>query len=196
MTLDFNHLQSQFTDFLSGHRQYQETLSLVQRNSEGKIWLIGGFLYRNLARQLYGVAPPAEVDFDFLVQKLHSPVDLPNPWEQRTNRNGNPKWVNRKVSSFSIDIIPLENVKYTVVNKLTPTLDNYLMGVPLTIQSIAYDVEEQRIIGEVGIRALEEKSIRVHHPEFAAFAAQRKEKTLHDYIWDKAIQLGFKAMAP
>jgi len=33
---------------------FLEILELVKQNSKGKIWLMGGFLYRNLVSALYG----------------------------------------------------------------------------------------------------------------------------------------------
>ena len=35
-------------------QKFLEVFDLVEQNSKGKIWLIGGFIYKNLASSLYG----------------------------------------------------------------------------------------------------------------------------------------------
>ena len=34
--------------------EFAEVLDIARRNSSGKIWIIGGFVYRHIIRELYG----------------------------------------------------------------------------------------------------------------------------------------------
>jgi hypothetical protein len=134
-----------------------------------------------------------DVDLDFLVEKVQPEFYLPPGWEQHTGRFGNPKLIKGKLM---IDFVPLATVYSIVKRNLPPTIENYLSGTPLTIQSIAYDLQEQQLLGEVGLQAIQERRVVVHNREMAEYAAKMKGKPLDDYIFEKALQLGFKAMAP
>lgn len=82
--------------FLSGIKsrlEFAESLDVVRRNSSGRIWLVGGFVYRTIASQLYGLPEP-ESDLDFVVENPVLEFDLPNGWRVDSNRYGNPKLVN------------------------------------------------------------------------------------------------------
>ncbi|HLD05561.1 MAG TPA: hypothetical protein VJG90_07610 [Candidatus Nanoarchaeia archaeon] len=55
-----------FKRALQDNPTYEEALEIVRKNSTGKIWIIGGFVARNIAYQLYG-HPEPNSDFDFIV---------------------------------------------------------------------------------------------------------------------------------
>ena len=135
-----------FLDYAKNNSEFNESLALVKQNSTGNIWLIGGFVYRNISSVLYGTPVP-EIDLDFIVE---TPLDLqlPRGWELRVNRYNNPKWVN---GSRQIDFVPINTVHSIVRRGIEPTIQNYLTGTPLTVQSIAYDVNNREIIGDIGI---------------------------------------------
>ena len=181
--------------FLSGVKdceEFPEALKIVKRNSSGKIWLIGGFVYRTIAGQLYGLPKP-EVDLDFVVEYSLFDFDLPSGWRADKNRFGNPKLVNGKKQ---IDYVPLGNIYSILQRQIEPTIENYLTGVPLTVQSVAYDVNENRIIGEIGIDALQRRVVEVNDLLFAEYAANKKNKSLQAMIEDKADGLGFTPIFP
>ena len=172
--------------------EFYEAIDIVGGNSSGKIWLIGGLVYRTIARQLYGTPRP-EADLDFIVEKTVTTFMLPDGWDIRINHFGNPKFVNGK---RQIDYVPLDNIKSIQDRGLQPSIENYFSGTPLTVQSIAYDVQEDRVIGEVGINAILKREIAIHHLLFARYAAQKKGKSLEAYIKEKAQQVGFRAVLP
>src|SRR3990167_4093868 len=154
--------------FLSGVKNCQEfieALEIVKRNSSGKIWLIGGFVYRTITSQLYGLPKP-EVDLDFVVENSVLEFDLPDGWIVNINRYGNPKLVNGKKK---IDYVPLRNIHSIIQRKIEPTIENFLTGVPLTVQSVVYDVNENRVIGEIGINALQRKVVEANNVSFAEY---------------------------
>ncbi len=181
--------------FLSGVKdceEFSEALEIVKKNSSGKIWLIGGFVYRIIASQLYGLPKP-EVDLDFIVQTPVLEFNLPNGWMLERNRFGNPKLVNGKKQ---IDYVPLEKIHSILQRQIEPTIENYLTGVPLTVQSVAYDFYENRVIGEVGINALKRKVVEVNDLPFAEYAARKKKQSLQEMIKEKAEGLGFTPIFP
>jgi len=50
----YNDLSELFADIVSENETFNVALHIVKENSlDGKIWLIGGFLYRNLVNSLY-----------------------------------------------------------------------------------------------------------------------------------------------
>lgn len=55
---------------------FQEALEIGRKNSHGKIWLIGGFLYKNLAHSLYG-SKKSTKDFDLVIEDPKSNLVLP-----------------------------------------------------------------------------------------------------------------------
>ena len=83
---------------------------------------------------------------------------------------------------------------YFVQHGIEPTVDKYLERTPLTIQSIAYDTVDKKVFGDVGIKALYEKTVTVHHPEVAARIASLKGKTVEQLVREKADSLGFRAV--
>jgi len=181
--------------FLSGVKdceEFPEALEIVKRNSSGKIWLIGGFVYRTIASQLYGLSKP-EVDLDFVVENPVSDFDLPNDWRVDKNRFGNPKLVNGKKQ---IDYVPLRNIYSILQRQIEPTIENFLTGVPLTVQSVAYDINENRVIGEIGIDALQRRVVEANDLLFAEYAAQKKSKSLQAMIQEKADGSGFTPIFP
>lgn len=169
-------------------KEFENTIEIVSRNSYGKIYLIGSRIYKGAASKLYGTAKPTG-DYDFVIEELSKHIILPEGWELHENRFGNPKFTSEKLS---IDAVPLKNVNSIKRRELTPTILNYLTGTPLTVQSIAYDIFEDELFGEVGIQAIIDKTVSINNQEEAKIAAQKKEMTLNDYVKKIADSLQFK----
>lgn len=172
--------------------EFPEALEIVKKNSSGKIWLIGGFVYKTIASQLYGLPKP-KVDLDFVVEYPVTDFNLPSGWRADKNRFGNPKLMKGKKQ---IDYVPLGNIYSIIQRQIEPTIENFLTGVPLTIQSVAYDVNKNRVIGEIGIDALQRKVVEVNDLHFAEYAAKKKNKSLQSMIQEKADDLGFTPIFP
>jgi hypothetical protein len=175
-------------------QELSRALEIVKINSKGNIWLIGGFIYRNIAHQLYNSQKP-KVDLDFIIERETESYYLPMEWAKSENRFGNPKFIN-VITHESIDFVPLENIYSIKRRKLEPLIENYLSGVPLNIQSIAFDVYQNKIIGEAGINAIKNKTVEVNDIYFAKYAAKKKGIKLNQMIKEKAEDLGFKAVYP
>ena len=134
-----------------------------------------------------------EVDLDFVVEYPVSDFDLPDGWRVDKNRFGNPKLISGRKQ---IDYVPLEKIYSILQRQIEPTIENYLTGVPLNVQSVAYDINEKRVIGEIGINALLRRVVEVNDLFFAEYAAQKKGKSLREMIQEKADELSFTPIFP
>ena len=95
-----------------------------------------------------------------------------------------------------MDFVPLNNVNSIIRRGLPATVENYLTGVPLNIQSIAFDINNNRIFGDIGIRALLDKTIAVNNLEEAKIVSDHKKKPIDQIIKEKAETLNFTAVFP
>lgn len=165
---------------------FVEVLELVKQNSKGKIWLMGGFLYRNLAAALYGGETYTK-DIDFLVEEREDFIKKVSGWNLKINRYGAQNYFREGNFTSFTDLRKVAR-HYGVVKS---TALKFIEETPLDIQSIAYDLDENKLIGEKGIKALKNKMIKVNNKEQAEFYAKRKEKELKDIIIRKATQMNF-----
>ncbi len=181
-------LEKSFREFIESDALYQEAFRIVQHNSSGKIWLIGGYLSRNLANILYGTGEPDKGDIDFIVEKLN-PYFFASDWGIRINSYGNPKL---RKGAVRMDVVPLDNVLSIRQRSLEPTIENYLTGVPLTFQSIAYDTTSGKIIGGIGKHSLKTRTIGINSPELIASTARKKGMTIDEYVDKYCRSFGFR----
>ncbi len=187
-TIPMKSLENSFEIFLK-NPSFQEALELVRMNSEGKIWIIGGYVYKNLASALYGTSA-YEYDIDFIVEKRNDELLEVPGWNFRTNRYGNKNYIREKNEMSFTELSKAVRVS----GALNPTIEDFLKETPLNIQSIAYDIEQHSLIGEIGIEALQSKIVKVNYLPQAEFYTHRKEKTLEQILQEKAQELGFQAI--
>ena len=185
-------LQDSFKRELDSSEVYSEARRIILNNSLGGVWLIGGAVFRNLAYLVHTSKKP-NVDLDFIVEHDKTPHILPEGWAEGINRFENPKFFN---ANKQIDLIPLSNIYSIISRNLSPTIGNFLSGVPLTMQALVYDVKNEKLIGEKGLDALQRKVVEVNDLRFAKYAAKKKGKSLRQYIQEKADELGFLAVFP
>lgn len=180
---------------------FLDALAIVKANSSGKMWLTGSYLYRLLASHLY----PQGMDLrywrfstplDFLVETFVD-LRLPEGWHRKSSlEDGYQRFFRGEASQPAFMIYPLAQSQVIRDERTEPTIDHFLAGAPLTIQSIAFDLYQHRMLGEAGMRALQEKTVGVHHPQQAERYAQRKGKTIEALIREKAEVLGFTPVLP
>ncbi|MFZ1971076.1 MAG: hypothetical protein WAU65_02770 [Candidatus Nanoarchaeia archaeon] len=168
---------------------FQEALKIVKDNSFGKIWLVGGFLYKNIASSLYS-SQKSTKDFDLVVEEAKSNLILPEGWKITTNHFDGIKFVNGKKE---IDFMPLANLYYIKNNHLSHCINNFLEGGGLNIHCLAYDILGEKVVGDVGIKALEDKVISAYNLEMLEYGARLYGKTSNEVIRQKAKELGFEA---
>lgn len=186
MNNDFTKL---FLTSIKNNIEFQEIMDIIQDNSHGDFWLIGGFVYRSIASELYRIKKPM-VDLDFIVEKPTEKILFPNSWRRTVNRYGNLKFI--KNDGMEIDFVPLENVHSIIRRGLPASIENFLTGTPLNVQSIVYDVKNKIIKGDIGTKAIEEQIVAVNNFEQAKIYSARKGKSINNIIQEKASSLGFK----
>ncbi len=165
---------------------FLEVLDLVKQNSRGKIWLIGGYLYRNLWNALYK-GQVYDYDIDFIVEEKSNILkDIPN-WKIEVNSYGNPNYVRKENKMSFTDISKVIRISGQKIQ----TIEKFIEETPLNIQSIAYDLENNNIIGEKGINALISKNIAVNNLGQAEFYANKKGKKIEDILKEKISELNF-----
>jgi hypothetical protein len=181
-------LTSEFNKYLKTDEEFKLAYQVVRKNSRGKIWLIGGGLSRNLANILYGYKKENH-DFDFIVETPIKKIKLEDGWKVKLNNYGSPKFIKK---DLRVDFIHLDTISSIKRRKLKPTIKNFLTGTPFTIQSMAYDVGNQRIIGKMGILALKKKIFEVNNQKQAKIYASHKGLTVKKLILKKAKSMGFE----
>jgi hypothetical protein len=175
-----------------GDKSYRQALEIIKQNTNnGRIWLIGGFLYKTLANSLYGTDKPSK-DFDFIIEHPNQQIVLPGDWQLNKSRFGNPKFT-RTDKILEIDFVPLARVYSIMKRQISPTIQNYLSGVPLNIHCLVYEIRSGILEGDIGLAGLEQKVVRVHDLEMAEDAARWYDITVNEMITKKARELGFSA---
>ena len=127
-------------------------------------------------------------DIDFIVTKIPEQIYLLNDWTQEKNSHGNPKIFTLR--GTRIDPVPLKGFAI-FEDKLEPTINDILPRFPVNIASLIYDLQAQEILGEEGLRSIQEKTVRVLDMGEAQRWAQHYGKTIEDLLKEKAQKLGF-----
>jgi len=185
-----NYYNKIYREFVSQGLDFQEAFDIIRRNSDGRAWLIGGAVYRNLTHLLYGTRK-VHCDFDFIIRNPDRRIVLPEGWEEKRNRYGNPKFVG---DNKEIDFVPLSTVYSIIRRGLRLTFSNYLTGTPLTVQSVGYNISTHDLEGEIGINAIRTRTVSVNNPEQAKIYERKKGKPIEEIIMEKADSLGFTAV--
>ncbi len=187
MAIDEKCLTETFVEGAYADERFRQAAGVVWQNSRGRIWIIGGYLYKNLIRAMHGNAVPAK-DYDFVVEFPRKNIHLPDGWRMKENRFGNFKFWNGKCE---IDFIALEKILSITQRNLPPTIENYIGGVNFNVFALAYDLHDERIIDGGGLEALSSKVVRVHNPEMAGIAAGIYGTNVNDMMMLKAEEIGF-----
>lgn len=179
-------LTKYFKQSLEHSDEYETAISLVKRLSKGKVWLVGSRVYQGVASELYQASMPSS-DFDFIVEDFED-TKVPG-WSFTVNKFGNPKYTKGIVS---VDIVPLNNIFSISEQDLKPSIENFLLGVPLDIEALVYDVTQDKVFGDPAIKSIESRSVSVNNLEQARKFANRHKMKINEYITERASQLNFK----
>lgn len=182
-----------YRKFLRRNQQFDEAYEIARKNSRGNVWVIGGYLYRNLAKEIYGeesVCTPDITDIDFLFEGQIRDFYMPAGWELKFTDYGNPYFMRGKER---IDLNNLLTFSSILMRKLSPTLVHFLTGTPLNIQSVAYDCKAGKVIARrAGINALNCRTIRINNHETARDEARKRGISIEEMLKTKADELGFR----
>ncbi|MFC1800845.1 hypothetical protein ACFLZB_00055 [Nanoarchaeota archaeon] len=190
-------LVTAYTEMIKSDPTFLFAYEVMKRNSSGKIWLIGGALWRNMSHIING-GEKQDYDFDFLVEKPATDFHLPENWRVRPNKYGNPKFLGPTVdgSEIEVDCVPFHNVNSIIRRGLEASVENFLTGTPLTIQSMIYDVQEGTVTGPGGIHALQAKLMAVNDYEQAEIYASKKGISVAELVQKFAKSAGFMPIIP
>ncbi len=173
---------------LKANKNFDDIISIVKSNTRGNIYLVGGTVSRILASEMYGEKQKNQ-DFDFVVDILNDDLLVSKGWIVTRHKFRNPTF---KKNDIEIDMFPLSDHQYIKKNKLKPSIENFLVGVPFSIQALAFDIKQEKLIGEDGIKALKNRKFKVHNIESAKEVAKRKGISINERMVQKAKSMNFE----
>ncbi len=179
---------SKFYSYVRNDPHYQKAFEIVRKNSTGRNWLIGGSISRLLTKLYYGF-DQTDYDFDFIVEKAKDNIQLPSSFNSKINSYGNLKFVS---GDISIDFVPISTIDSIKRRGLQPTIENFLSGTPFTIQAIAYDIDNNQLLGDEGLQAFSNRVFDINDAKQAKRYARKKGLDLNTLIAQKATSMGFK----
>ena len=184
-------ISRRFAGLIEQNEDYHGALQIVRNNSSGGVWMIGGAVYRTL---MFDDCEQAK-DFDFIADIIRNDRGLfvPAKYWARRNRFGGLKFV---ASDVEIDLAALSDVYHICKKRVGVKIGNYLKYVPFNIHSIVWDVSEQKIFGDVGIKAMADRVLRVNDLEMAEDMAERYGMTVQEALEKKAMELDFDYEVP
>jgi hypothetical protein len=187
---DFTYAARNFANSLKNNLDFQICHEIARTNSDGPIWLIGGFLYKGIISKLYNKTFPS-CDFDFLVEGPKENFHLPLGWNQTRGEWGNPRFTH---AELSINYLPIEKTHFIYEHGLTPRIENFLAGTSLNVQSLALQVENHKLLGRAGIEGIMTGTVKINNHRESEYVASKTKLHLEDYLREKAKHLGFCSM--
>lgn len=187
-----------FRDFLSETPEFGDFLNIATDHSRGRIWVMGGFIYRNIMEYLYGKLPEKQfVDIDFLVENYTRGREIKRPrgWEQELSHHGNLVF-SKADGTHRISISSLKNFHSLVRRGLPPNIRHFYTGTPLDIQSITYDCDQGIVYGRRGINSISKRKIGVNNLEETKYEAGRRKISLERFVRQRAEELNFDYSLP
>lgn len=164
-----------------------EVLEILLRNTTGKIWMLGGGVFRQLNNKHWGTNFPYR-DLDFLAEETSKDLWLPSGWANFGNSYGSYKL---RYRDFEMDLWSKEQQHSIVSRNLEFCIENVLKFTPLNVQSIAYDFQTQKVIGDTGLQAILDKIVKVNCQEQVEHYCGLKKITVQSFVEQKAAALGF-----
>lgn len=174
---------------------------IARENSYGsRTAIIGGFVYSGIARALYNQIPAPrqsdKIDIDIVIEEKiggeNNRLRVPKKWRVTQTKYG----VSLRRDNVNVDLNYLEGF-HALQQRSNPKLEDIFPLTPLNVQAIFYDINEEKVVGDMGIEAIEKKEVRVNN----SFEAQRlvdiirknrgEKFTLDDLVQEKAERLGF-----
>lgn len=192
MKLNNKELENILDKKLSEDVNFKRVSMIVRANSFSEdIWLIGGKVYQTLANEIYGVQGSSK-DYDFIVKNPVPSVSCPPNWKMEVSTLGCPRMIQHSEDLF-IDFIPLTEIYSIKKRFLEPTINSFLSGTPLDIQSMAYNLKTKTIEGDLGIRSLENRTVKINNLEMAKDYSIMKKIEINNYLSNIAKNINFKA---
>ena len=188
---------------LNKDQNFKDVYQMVSNKSKTKPYLVGGKLYRTLVEIMYDYpARSRSADFDFAAEEIRESKKK-KKGRIKLNANGvgasfvlaDSDYSGESIKMTSaygcpIDLINIPDLKG--LDGATPDINGYLTSVPLSIQSIAMDLEKCIIFGKVGIESLNERFVWINNQGALDGLVKHKRWGNGDlYIQDKAKSIRF-----
>jgi len=188
-------MHDQLRETLAQDLRYVTAVQIAQDNSQGHVWLLGGYVSRTLAKLLHGTPLPEKVDLDFVCEGLAAHPYIPAAFTLQRNVHKNPRIQGRGIE---IDLMPftLSNFPRLQERGLPLTIESILAQAPLTTGAIAYHTATGQIIGDVGIHAVETRTLGVNDEAEVKKIVRRNGWTVEEYVRKKAVSFGFTPVFP
>lgn len=194
-----------FTSLLT---KYPEVFTMLLGNSSGKIWMMGGGVVKILSDYFHNPNHTYRLDYwnlcslgkfpfrdlDFIVEGLEENFWLAPSWEKKDNTFGGMKLIKSspyRDKPIIIDIWQIYKHEPCLRNGLKPTIENVLRLSPLTTQAVAVDLREGRVLGEVGIRAIQNRTVGVYNKREMKHYCQIYNTTPDEILKKKADHYNF-----
>lgn len=177
-------------------QKFKEVLEIVKTNvKSGNIWIIGGIVYRSIINELYKSKSDENFDFDFI---LEDPIDskkikVPEGWQITKTNLDCPRLIKGKTQ---IDFIPLADISAKKRFGWDATIDNYFRQVPLTIQAIVFDIQKDKVLGNLGVDAILNKEIKINNLNECRNFCKNRKISIRKFIKTKAKSLNFNPIYP
>lgn len=188
-------------DTIQANPNWKEVWRIACKNSKSTPYLVGGKVYRTLIEVVYGYPARAEcVDYDFVTESVAKKKKVPYGWMPKVGPNyptlnlvnlqGSIRLKSKK--GCCIDIVSTKDILQIKDGRFPEDISGYLRSVPLNIQSIALDIHNRKLIGDVGKQAVMEQKVHIHnHESYAGQYLFKRHKTIATYLRKKAASIKF-----
>ena len=207
-------LSRKVLDALNKDPNFAEAYQMVCNRAKTKPYLVGGKLYRTMIEIIYDYpARSHSCDFDFAAEtvrkrkkeelytgKLKTITDLMGNVIEVPVKRARPRKSSylkgdsvklRTRHGCKIDLMNIPDLHGIKTGKLSPTIEGYLEAVPLSVQSIAMDIDKCEIFGRVGLDSINEKFIWINNKEVLTEYVALKGWTIDRYVRSKADSIKF-----
>jgi len=179
----------------------EEIMDMALENTQGGLWILGGYLTRKLIKSLYDRTTQRSdgiVDVDFISEELvsHKEIYILNNWKIKLNRYEDIYFASDD-GEYKIEFNSLRNFRPLVSKRLpTPRIEDVVSIAPLNVQAIAWDLIRNRLIGNEGIKAIKNQKVEVNNRESLERVVIDLNRFLSDdnmkeLVCQKAENLGF-----
>ena len=177
--------------YIKDNTNFQEIFTKIKQICPSeKIWLIGGQVFRPILKEIYDIPFKQSSDFDIITEQKTDPKKLSifKDWEINQTSLGSPRLTK---GEQQIDLIFLDEAvnpkdKDNIKKMFTQDkLSSYLSRVPLNIQSMVFDLDTQEIVGDIGIKAIEDKKIFINNIDECLEFCKRRKISIRNFIDNK-----------
>jgi hypothetical protein len=182
--------EKKLASLLANDMRYQVALNLIHRISEGRIWLIGSAIYKNLLNLKHGSNLSID-DYDFIVEKMKKPLPELTGWEISENTFGN---IRLKKDGITIDPVPLNNILMLREWGWQGNLKNFMKSTGFSVQTIAYNIKNKKLITKRAVKDISKGIIRINNMRNYEWSVARYGEKVS--LTSMANKLGLRMVPP